>query len=380
MKSAKVSIIRCKDYNSQNVHKAVNEAVGILGGIERFVKPGEKVLIKPNLLSARMPEDGVCTHPEVVRAMIKLVSQVTDNVSVGDSPGGFDVIDLDKLYEVTGIRDVCRQEGVRLVKFDSAENTNGLPLARAVKEADIIINLPKMKTHDLTTLTGAVKNMFGAVVGKYKAECHFRHSDPKDFCSLLVEIFSYVRPCLSIMDGIVAMEGDGPSAGRLRKAGLIIASPDAVALDVVFAQLVGLKPDEILTTVYADSRGLGTGRLEDIEVLGEPLEKARINDFILPQTSFIYKAPKWIIKIFGNLIRSYPVIYRSACIKCRICEKNCPAFAITIDRYHIDYSKCVFCFCCHELCPHSAVGVRKTFMGKSLSLALKVRHLWKSRK
>ena len=359
---SQVAIKKCSDYEPQNVQRAVEEAVSLLGGIEKFVKPAQKVLIKPNLLSARPPEDGVCTHPEVVRAVIRLAKQQTSNIYVGDSPGGFEVKASDIIYEASGMTKVCQEEAVNLVKFDSVETIDGLPIAKVVKEVDVIINVPKMKTHNLAGLTGAVKNMFGAVVGKYKAEMHFKYPKVEDFCEFIVDVFSHVKPQLSIMDGIVGMDGNGPAAGRLRNLGLVLASPDAVALDAVFAEIAGLKPLDVLTTRLADARSLGTGRIPDIEILGERLEEARIRDFIVPEGSLIYKMPDWVIKFFGTLIRSYPVINKVICEDCRICEKNCPAGVITIDKHYIDHSKCIFCFCCTELCPHNAMEVKKTFM------------------
>lgn len=370
----KVAIKKCSDYNLENVQYAVNEAVALLGGIEKFVKPGQKVLIKPNILSGRRPEDGVCTHPEIVRAVIKLIKPITANIYVGDSPGGFDVINLDDIYEMSGMVKLCRDEAVQLVKFDQAEIIDGIPFAKIISQVDVIINLPKMKTHGLAVLTGAVKNMFGAAIGKYKAESHFKHTRIEDFAHLLVKIFMHVKPALNIMDGIVAMEGDGPAAGKLRNASLVLASADAVALDAVFAELVGVAPESVLTTVYAADMNLGVSKVSDIEILGEPLDKSKIDNFILPQASFIYNAPEWTIKIFGKLIKSYPFINRRVCTYCHICEKNCPVTAINILKSRIDYSKCIFCFCCHELCPYKAIGVRKKIMGKLLGFVMKVRH------
>jgi len=370
---AQVSIKRCYDYSPQNVQRAVSEAVSLLGGIEKFVKAGQKVLIKPNLLSARKPEEGVCTHPEVVRAVIKIVKKVTDNIFVGDSHGGFDIINMDNVYEASGIKNVCLEEKVTLVRFDAVLNVEGIPFAKIVKEVDVIINVPKMKTHGLLILTGGVKNMFGAVVGRHKAEAHFKHVKPSDFAFYIIKIFMYVKPAFTIMDGIVAMEGDGPAAGALRDAGLILASPDAVALDAVFADIAGLEPKNVLTTVYAGKMGLGTSDLAEIQILGEPLDSARIKDFKMPEASFIYNAPAWIIKIFGRAIKTFPIIKTGSCVSCRICEKNCPADAINIDKYRIDYSKCIFCFCCHELCPHASIGVHKPLMGKLLTFLMKMR-------
>lgn len=372
---SKVAIVRCRDYDREHVERAVFGAVELLGGISRFIKPGQKVLIKPNVLSERPPEDGVCTHPEVVRAIIRLVKPVTENIFVGDSHGGFDVMDMDRIYEGAGIKKACKEESVKLVKFDAVRNIDGIPFAAFAADVDCIISAPKMKTHALVTLTGAVKNMFGTVVGRYKAECHFRYPRPDDFCRNLVKIFSHVKPGLTIMDGIVAMEGDGPASGKLRNVNLIFASADAVALDAVFAEITGLKPGQLLTTRHASNMGLGAGRISDIEVLGERLQDVKMGDFILPQSDLASKMPDWAGKMLGNLIRSRPLIYEMTCTSCRICEKNCPVNAIDIDKYHIDYSKCIYCFCCHELCPKKSIGIRRPFMRKVFNFAVNMRHI-----
>lgn len=377
---SQVAIKKCSNYNSENVQRAVFEAVGLLGGIEKFVKPGQKVLIKPNVLSARPPESGVCTHPAVIRAVIRLVRQVTGEILVGDSPGGFEVINLDMIYEVSGIKKVCDEEKVKLVKFDFVKSIDEIPFSKIVTEVDVIINVPKMKTHGLTVLTGAVKNMFGTVVGKYKAECHFRYPKNNDFYLALVKIFSYFKPRLNIMDGITSMEGNGPAAGGLRNSGLILASPDAVSLDAVFAKVVGINDNRVMTTFHADKMMLGIGDISKIEILGEKIADVKINDFVLPEASFIYTAPGWIIKIIGNLIRSYPFVDKITCVSCRICEKNCPTNAITIDKYNISYKKCIFCFCCHELCPHNAIGIKKSLGGGLFNIIVKLRSKWQSRR
>lgn len=368
-----VAIKRCKDYNPPDVQQAVNEAIELLGGIEKFIKPGQRVLIKPNLLSPRPPEEGVCTHPEVVRAVIKVVKKATDNIYVGDSHGGFEIIDMDNVYEISGIKDVCRQENVKLVKFNTTINVDGIPFAGIIKRIDVIVNVPKMKTHGLTTITGAVKNMFGTVVGKYKAECHFRYPKNEDFYLAIVRIFSYVVPTLNIMDGITAMEGNGPAAGPLRNAGLILASDDAVSLDAVFAKIIGIEDNRVKTTFQSAKMGLGVADLSKIEISGERIEDARIKDFALPEASFIYCAPPWIIKLLGWFVRTRPFIHKDKCVSCLICEKNCPAKAMDISRHYINYSKCIYCFCCHELCLHNAVGIKKSLGGVLFNLIIKLR-------
>ena len=366
--NSKVSITRAKTYDQDEIFFAVRRAVDLLGGISNYVKKGERILLKPNVLSARPPESGVNTHPEVLRAVARLVKEAGAEVIVGDSPGGFYFKESDSTYEAAGIKKICKEENLRLVPFDKARNTNGIPLASVAKEVDGIISLPKMKTHDLTTITGAVKNSYGLAVGLYKAGCHFKAPRPREFARCVVNVFECVVPRLVIMDGIIAMEGDGPAAGRLREAGLVLASNDCVACDAVFAALVGLPPLSIETTEEAYKRKLGEADLSKIKVLGIDLEEARLHDFKLPKTSILLKIPKPVLKLIVGKIKFWPKIDDATCKKCQICAKSCPAGCITIteENSKIDYKKCVTCFCCFEMCPHNAVSIKRSLLAKLL--------------
>lgn len=364
----KVSITRAKTYDRDEILFAVRKAVDLLGGISNYVKKGEKILLKPNVLSARPPESGVNTHPEVLRAVAILVKEAGAEVIVGDSPGGFYFKESDSTYEAAGIKGVCEEENLRLVPFDKADNVNDIPLAAVAREVDGMISLPKMKTHDLTTITGAVKNSYGLAVGLYKAACHFKAPRPKEFAVYVVNVFECAVPRLVIMDGVVAMEGSGPAAGDLRQAGLILASNDCVACDAVFAALIGLPPLAIETTEEAHKRNLGEADLSKIKVLGTDLKEARLHDFKLPETSILIRIPKPVIKLLAGRVKFWPRIDDAACKKCQICVKSCPAACIIIDEKgsRIDYKRCVSCFCCLELCPYNAISIRRSLLAKLL--------------
>ena len=228
---AKVSVARCDDYNPKRVFNAVKKAVDLSGGMESFVKPGMRVLLKPNLLSARVPEDAVDTHPEVVRSVVRLVRQAGGRVRIGDSPGGYGK-NIDLIFEKSGMKKMAHEEGVELVKFTSSRFVDGIPISRQVLDSDRVISIPKLKTHSITVLTAAVKNTYGCVTGLYKAECHSRFPREEEFAKVIAKVHSITKPALSIVDGIVGMEGDGPAAGRAKKLGVILAGPDdAVAVD-----------------------------------------------------------------------------------------------------------------------------------------------------
>jgi len=364
--SSKVSIVKAGSYDPGKVYAAVKEAVDLLGGACAFAGKGEKILIKPNLLSSRPPESGVDTHPEVLRAVARLVRQAGAEIIVGDSPGGLGFKSAGSTYERSGITKVCEEEDIRLVDFDRAQNINGIPVSACVGEVDGIISLPKMKTHDLTTLTGAIKNSYGLAVGHFKVDCHLRAPRPREFAKLVVDVFETAVPRLVVMDGIVAMEGNGPAGGRLRDAGLVIASNDCVACDAVFAGLVGIEPLRVEVITEAYRRKLGEADLSKIEVLGESLKDARLRDFKLPETSVVNKIPRPVFKLLAKAIKFLPGINDRICTKCRICENSCPAQCITIEEEgsRIDYRRCIKCFCCHELCPYNAVYIKRSLLAK----------------
>lgn len=364
--SSKVSIVKADSYDFDRVYAAVKGAVDLLGGVSAFAVKGERILLKPNILSARPPESGVDTHPEVLRAVARLVMETGAEVVVGDSPGGFGFKTAGSTYEESGIKRVCEEEGIRLVDFDRAQNINGIPISVWAKETDGIISIPKMKTHDLMTITGAIKNSYGLAVGHFKAECHFKAPRPDEFAKLAVDVFETAIPRLVVMDGITAMEGNGPAAGRLRNAGLVIASNDCVACDAVFAELVGIEPLRIEMTAEAYRRKLGEADLSKIEVLGESLKDAKLHNFKLPEMSVVMKIPKPVFKLLAKAIKFFPGINDKICRKCRICEKSCPAQCIAIEEEgsRIDYKRCIKCFCCHELCPYGAISIRRSLLAK----------------
>lgn len=368
MKS-KVSIVKCDGYEPGRVKEAVGKSLNLIGGFSSFFKRPCRVLIKPNLLSARLPEDAVNTHPEFVRAIVKLVRETGGDPAIGDSPGSFFTIKaIDDVYNISGMKKIADEEGVELVRFNKIEHINGYPIAKAVKEYDFIINVPKMKTHTLAMLTGAVKNTFGFVVGLSKVQCHKMAPHINEFSKILADIYAITRPHLSIMDGIVGMDGDGPAVGRIRKFGLILASSDAVSLDAVFSRIAGLEHSRNFVLKELAERGIGKGLLEEIEILGEDLSSAAIKDFRLPKTEFIYRFPSGIARHIAKVFYFKPVIDETVCKKCNICEKSCPVGAIIInkDMSRIDGSKCVKCFCCHEVCPHNAIYIKKNIFAKML--------------
>ncbi len=362
----KVSILRCKGYDQAEVDGAVNRAVDLLGGIESFIKKGDRILLKPNLLSARPPEAGVDTHPAVVKAVVRLVKRAGALPMVGDSPGG--VVKAEEVYEKSGMKEVTDEEGVELVKFDQVKAKEGIPIASLALESDAIISIPKLKTHDLFPITGAIKNIFGVVPGIFKSKCHLIYPTPNDFARLLVNIFSWISPKLSIMDAVWAMEGRGPGAGDLRNLGLIIGSCDAVALDACASYIVGLDPFDLLTTREAHQRGLGQGDLSEIEIVGEEIDEVRVKDFRFPRIPIWHHVPSPFLRSVARFVKFWPVIDSAKCTGCKICLESCPVGAIGLqqERLVFDYKKCILCLCCHEFCPSGAISIERNLLGKMI--------------
>lgn len=366
MKS-RVAIVKCPDYQEKHVSDAIKHILQLLGGIEKFVKPHYRVLIKPNLLSASLPEQGITTHPEIVKAVAKRVRDLGAKVLIGDSPGG--PLNLDEVYEKTGMRQIARELNIELVRFDKIEKINGYPFAKIAMDCDCLISLPKFKTHSVGVITAGLKNSFGLIPGIYKSQCHLQSPRPQDFCKVVVDVFSIRLPDLVIIDAIVSMEGEGPAAGTLRNTGLLLGSGDAVSLDSVLAKVIGISPSDVFATAEAYRRNLGEADLEKIEICGESCESVVIKDFKLPRETLLNKLPKPLLNFVAHFINTYPEVNNKTCRECAVCVKGCPIGAITIENglTKIDHSQCIKCMCCYEFCPHNSIYLEKSFAMKLIS-------------
>ncbi|MEI8140235.1 MAG: DUF362 domain-containing protein [bacterium] len=360
---ASVNLVNCPDYAS--VSEALSRLMAGLGGIGQFVKPGQSVLIKPNLLSDHTPEDAVTTHPEVVRALIRLVKSAGATPWVADSPAM--IADLRRVWERTGMEAVCREENAPLVNLEKAgsksfeENGIRFTIANPVLEADAIITVPKVKTHVLTGLTGAMKNLYGTVPGLQKTSFHKMYPYPQDFAKLLVAIFRHVKPVLAVADGVVGMEGNGPSAGIPIHLGFLAASADAVALDVVLCRTLGLEPRNVIHLELARQAGLGFQDWSQIDVGGDIAIRALApREHRLPATVPIQYVPRWLIRLVEPYIWHRPRFLLN-CMFCGKCVKACPAEALTISPGYqpvLNSKKCIACCCCHEMCPVHAIEMQ----------------------
>ena len=364
---AKVSLVRCQDYDTIRVFDSVKKAVDLVGGIGNFVKPGMKVLVKPNLLSARLPEEVVDTHPEVVRAVVRLVKSAGAHPIIGDSPGGYGK-NIEEVLTKSGMRQISVEEGVELVRFKSTRFVNHVPISRFVFDCDRVISVPKFKTHSITVLTASIKNMFGTVIGLAKASYHSKAPKEEEFAKIIAKVYGITRPHLTILDGIIAMEGDGPSSGTPRPMNLVMAGSDGVAIDACLAKIVGIDPLDVLVTMEAYEMGLGEADLTRIECAGEDIKSFIVDNFKLPQTTPLKFIPKSIVNNAARLIRFKPYINSAICTRCNLCKITCPVSCIDIepDSCRIDYKKCVRCLCCHEVCPYSAISIKRNMLTKMI--------------
>jgi len=379
--STVVVLKECKEYD-QVVEKQIREGIEELGGMSAFVKPGQRVLLKVNLLMKKTPEQAVTTHPSVIEAVVKLVQEAGGIPIIGDSPGGpYTVNALNSIYERCGMKELADRTGAILnenveqvtVPHPLGKVMKSLTVTKVVADADVIIPISKLKTHSLMTFTGAVKVLFGVIPGLLKAEYHVKLQKPDDFAEMLVDICTWVKPTLNIMDGCLAMEGDGPSSGVPRKVGALLMSTDPYALDVVATNLIGLKPESIPTIMAARKRGF-ISRMNEVELKGDDPSLWHIQDYLLPKSIMVNvdKVPKVILNFVLNRVRSRPVFNYEECIGCKDCYNNCPPKAIEMRKYKgrlapfVDSAKCISCFCCQELCPKEAIGIKKPFLGNLL--------------
>ena len=380
--TATVSIVKCPAYQEDTVYQKVKEAVDLVGGIGSFISPGERVLLKPNLLIGRPPEKCVNTHPLVVKAVARMVQESGAVPLIGDSP---QLDSAQKACDKCGIGEVARELGVEIVEFEPVDVQNpagkvfkNFTIGRVLQEADKIINLAKLKTHSLTTLTLAVKNMLGSVPGARKGQWHVRtHTAGKEyFAQMLLDLYYLVKPSLNIVDGIVAMEGQGPGFGDPRPLGLIIAGADGVAVDRVIAEIVNIPAARVPILMVALRDGYGVGELKEIAVLGERLEDVKVFDFKAPQfQDMMAKIPRPIMHFLKAYLTTQPAIIKEKCIECEMCLRACPRQCIThpAGAMKMNTDACIQCLCCMEICPQGAIELQP---GGVLRLYARIRRIF----
>ncbi len=376
-----VALVRCPGYDPDEVYRALRRGVELLGGLDRFVRSGEQILLKPNILAGEPPEKAVTTHPSVLVGCVRLFREGGVTVCFGDSPGRDSPV---RAARGSGLEESGLKSGASMADFSRAQplsNPHGhtvpsFPVARAIHEADGMVNLAKLKSHQLTRLTGAVKNLYGCIPGRRKMTYHIRYQDVHDFCGLLAELHLCLPTRLHVLDAIVAMEGNGPRSGDPVAMGALLLSVDPVALDATFCRLIDLDPEILPTTTAGSRAGLGHYEEADIEVIGDPLEALQRPHFKMIRKPVYRNSSYAYYDFIKKRVLSRPVIDPKKCIRCGHCVDACPVpdKALRFDRgrkqppvYH--YERCIRCYCCHEMCPQRAIYTRTPLLGRILGTA-----------
>jgi uncharacterized protein (DUF362 family)/Pyruvate/2-oxoacid:ferredoxin oxidoreductase delta subunit len=372
-----------KEYGVARVQRALQEMAGQLPGAWSWIRPGDRILIKPNLLRPSPSEEAIVTHPDVIEATVRMLLDLRAEPIIAESPGGPHTFRmLERLYHRCGLKEVAERTGVVLNR-DTATVAISHPSGRLVKhfelirpcaEADGLINLPKAKTHSFMLLTGAVKNLFGLIPGLKKPGYHATLRRPAPFAEMLLDLLDLIGPRLTIMDGIVGMEGDGPSAGRPRRLGFLLMGRSALYVDHAFSRLVGVDPREVPVLAGALERGW-LRPSESIRFTGpDAWQGAGILDFQLPATLHLRVGlgalpfPDVCARLLANACSLRPHVPPQDCEGCGVCLQNCPVGAISMSAGHaeIDHSRCIHCYCCHELCPEKIVELKGSWLYKLL--------------
>lgn len=363
--------VRKSSYDYRRLRPVVFELLDSCAG--DTISRGYRVVIKPNLLAAAPPERAIVTHPLVLKAVVEYVLQKGGNPQISDSPA---VGKFEKILKESGYLDALHGLPVEYREFKvpvavpTGKPFNRIEVANDAVSADILINLPKLKTHAQMMLTLGIKNLFGCVVSMKKPEWHLRAgADREMFARLLVHVFQAVKPSVTLLDGILAMEGQGPGrSGTPREMNVLMCSDDTPALDITVCRMLGIKPEKLLTSRIAIEKGIAG---LDIEIDGRLPE---ISDFRFPEIASSMFGPKMAHGFMRRHITQRPVCDEKLCKVCGECWKYCPAQAITRSGKSIsfDYDACIRCYCCIEVCPHGALQAKETVIGKGVRKLLRI--------
>ncbi len=369
-----VCIAKCLQYDKDEIKRTVREHIEALGGIDALLSKGKRVLVKPNLVMRKSPDAAATTNPVLVEAVCEIFVEAGADVVIGESSGGlYNQAVMNMTYKTCGIADAAKNSGARLhTDFGDtvvSRDENGLcrsfNVINPALQADLIVNVCKLKTHTIATMSGAVKNMFGIIPGLLKVELHSRFPEISDFCKMIVELNRTVPCGLCIMDAVDAMEGNGPTAGEKVKVGAILSSLSPYALDIAAASLAKIPFEKIPTLETA--KDIIEPSLDSIETVGESIDSLA-RELRLPDT--VDTKFQTVSTIFGGRLKRYlepkPKIIKSRCKVCGDCVRNCPQKLIFIKKgkVRINHEGCIHCFCCHELCREHAIDIKKPFIVK----------------
>lgn len=373
-----VAAKKCYSYRREELKESFNALFAELGSLSSYINKGDKVLFKTNLLMGKDPGAAVTTHPKFIEVLADIITdEFGAQIIIADSPGGpFNSKLLKRAYKLSGLLELGEKENIKLnyntdsktVEYKEGKISKSFQLASYLDDVDLIINLPKLKTHGLTMYTGGVKNLFGCIPGVLKAEYHLRLQAVYDFSRMLNDLAALVAPELTIMDGILGMEGEGPSNGESRKFNYILASTSPFYLDLAAVRLLGIKPEEKVPSIKAAVAD-GIISKNNLKIQGDPLlspGNIKIPKIEKENNLLDSKLPNFLSDILENFLRPKPVFKRDKCIGCSRCAQNCPPEAITmVDNFpQVKLEECIRCFCCQELCPEDAVEIKYPLLAK----------------
>lgn len=364
------SVVRVESYDQAAMNEAVCRHFDALN-IEEMLKPNLRVAIKPNLVGARRPDTAATTHPALVRAVILwLRARGVKDITVCDSPGGaYTPQHLDSVYRATGMAELAdiahlnRDTG--FVSVRAEEGISAFNIINPIAQADLVINIAKLKTHSMTLLSAGIKNLFGCIPGLQKPELHYRHPEVDGFSKMLVSLARTVNPAVTLIDAVECMEGDGPTGGTVRHLGLMLAARDLFTQDVLAARMMGIDRSEVAMLRHASSLGLID---EEVIWAGDepiyvqpPFKRPRAAgvDFTGHVPPFLRKPARFVM---AHLLKPYPRVDGKRCIGCGKCAESCPAHIIVIENKKARFTRkgCISCFCCQEMCPVKAIGVTRS--------------------
>ena len=368
---SEVALIRCESYDYDEVKDSVQRGVDLLGGAAGFVAPGEKILLKPNWIMAVPPERCATTHPAVFKAVCEIFQAAGADLCYGDSPGrGSEEDETLEATKITGFEEIGIALNIPLADFlhgrEVKANTREFYIANGALDCDGIISLPKLKTQGFLKLTGAVKNQMGCIPGRRKGAYHRQLQKPANFARMLIELNMFLKPRLYIMDGIMAMEGNGPMSGDPKKMDVLLLSTDPIALDATVCRLVDVRPEYSYTVSLGMQAGHGTYLSSEISLLGDPMDSFIAHDFKINRNPISNLRMEGIFSLENDAGVPSPYIVDENCLRCGVCIDMCPISPKAInwqgsDKVQppmYDYDRCIRCFCCQELCPHGAIFIK----------------------
>ncbi len=378
---SEVALIKCDSYDNDRVKDAVNKGLNLLGGISKFVSKGEKILLKPNFLAGAQPEKNVTTHPSIFKAIAEALIEHEVKVSYGDSPGFQRTKDVAKK---SGFYDLAKELGIifedfkagKEINFKEGKQNKKFVIAKCILDNNGLISLPKIKTHGFQKLSCCIKNQLGCVPGFLKSEFHVKLPDANDFAKMLVDLDSLIKPRLYIVDGIFAMEGNGPFGGNPRKINIILFGTDPVAIDATICRIININPELVPTIKYGKEFGRGVYDENKIKLKGGNINNFIQKDFDIDKSKIKSTNKGSLFNFASNRLIPKPIIDNSKCVKCGVCVDICPVNpkALTFGDNNktkppvYNYRKCIRCYCCQEICPYAAITIKKPFLRKIFNI------------